>query len=121
MTITNTCEKAGTPLSARHTGRPFAVPHVIPLGQPPHASPLLDEALVEAVVVLVIAASEPPVEPTLAALLAAPPPAPVSTPEPDEDVASVVASEPHASRMEKEQAKAVRKKFMDVLVGARRG
>jgi hypothetical protein len=58
----NTCEKSGIPLGARHTGRPFAVPHVYPEGHAPHGLPLLDvvdEALVVVLVVPVMLA--PPV------------------------------------------------------------
>jgi hypothetical protein len=48
ITTTKTWEKTGIPLFVRHTGRPFAVPQLVPSGQLPQGlpppAPLLDDA-----------------------------------------------------------------------------
>jgi protein-S-isoprenylcysteine O-methyltransferase Ste14 len=91
---------SGTPLGARHTGRPFAVPQVYVAGQPPHGSALppappvpvfvdVDEELVEVDVEL--DELDDVLAPPAAVVVVAAPPAPPALAPPAPPLADVVA------------------------------
>lgn len=71
MRMTNTLEKSGTPLGARQTSRPLALPHVYVTGQTPHELPLppAPALLADTLVDALLDVEAPPTPPLLALTL----------------------------------------------------